>query len=317
MFGSNVDFAAELRKKEAEEQAKKGDRAAREKDFIPFYNLKENDINANSMRIRLLPTYEGSRNVWESYHIHSPIRGSNMKSINCSYKSTGESCPICQFGYNQYKAGDRQTSSKFRNKQRWLAQAVVVQSPVEIPMSDDGNPIKKIYLPSKVVEIIKEALLNGQVTDITACDFVIKKTLNQGGQPAYDKSFFDFQTLNTPMPDHVMEQLNTPAAKLHDLREDVPQPTTAAECGEWLTQALNAMNTPSMPQVAANGGAMYPGYVPGAVPAAPGQGVAPTMTPGAVPAAPGQGVAPEAPAPDSQAPQSGSLLDQLRSRQRS
>ena len=325
MFGVNTDFAAALREREQKESSGKAGREARDKEFLPYYNLDFKNANASTMRIRLLPTFDGSMNLWETYHIHKVPKGvTGVKSIHCSYTSSGQSCPICQHGYAAHQRGDKEEAKRWRKDQRWIGQAVVVQSPIEIPASDTGNPIKKVYLPSGVVEVVKEALLNGQVQNPMACDFVIKQTENKGGFAAYEKSFFDFQTMNSDFPPHVVQQLSVPTAKLHDVRNDVPAATTTAECQEWLDKCRAALAS-TAGQSANNAPAAQAqapaGYAGGAA-SAPSAYQAPANAPAPSSYAP----APSsyAPAPSSYAPppapsqpqpaQTGSLLDQLRRR---
>jgi len=174
--------------------------------------------------------------LWIEYSTHgSGLKNRKIKSIACSYKSAGEPCAVCNYSYGLYEDGDKEGAKKWRDKETVIGQCVVVDSPIEINEADDGNPIKKFYIPYGMKEAIKEAIMNGIIEDPLAHEFVIKKTKNSGGYASYDKSFFNPKEID--FPEEVLEAFDDGVAALHDLSECVPDATTEKDMEKWLKDA--------------------------------------------------------------------------------
>ena len=224
------NLKAKILKNEEEKKSKKG---GGDKRFLNYFDLEDGE----KVTIRLLPDGGDSGEYWAEYHIHGGglnLRGVN--NINCSYTSSAEDCPVCQHSYSYFSEGNKEEAGRWRSNNKFLAQCIVIDSPFEVNESEDGNPIKLINLPFKVYEILKEAVIEDQVGDIMDTDFIIKKTKNSGGRPAYDKSFFAKK--EEPLGDEVFEAFESGELKLFNLFDEIPAATTTEEMDEWLDKTI-------------------------------------------------------------------------------
>lgn len=241
-----------VRKRMMEQEEKKSGGGNKNNDtrFLNYYDL---DFN-QTITVRLLPASEDG-DMFLKYSSHGSglkgIRG--VKNARCSYESTGESCPVCARSYDAYQAGDKAESTKWRGKDTFVAQCIVVDQDIDVPDNEDGNLVKMLYLPFNMKEVIKEAIINGLVDDPTQRDFVIKKTKNQGGHPDYGKSFF--RNTDSPLPEGFEEALDSGNVWLYDLNKVViPAPTTTQDMKEWMEHADEVINGTSGSRNTSTGG---------------------------------------------------------------
>ena len=211
---------------------KSGNSGSVDNRFLNYYNLDFNE----TVTIRLLP-YENE--LFLEYETHGPnLRNPAIGSIACSYKSSGERCPICSHSYNFYSAGDKDEAKRWRGKTTTVAQCIVIDSGnLDVNVSDDKNPIKLIYLPWGMKEAILDPIIDGRVDNPSEVDFVIKKTKNQGGLASYSKSYYNIGG-SSDFPEDILEMIENGQAYLYDLNEELPKPSTAKECQEWLDNAI-------------------------------------------------------------------------------
>lgn len=230
-----------LRKKMEEQAEKKSGSKKKDPRFLNYYDLPEN----GTMEVRFLPANDDGE-LYVNWKQHGGnIRG--VKNIRCSYESNGESCPVCQHSWELYEAGDKENNKKWIADEKFLAQVLVERSDIEIPVAEDGNPIKIMYLPVKIKDKLYDDITNGIVDDPSERTFVIKKTKNAGGFPAYEKSFFKGK--DTPLSDEILDSLE--GHTLYDLTEEVPAATTSAEMEEWFAEAQEKANSDSKGRTAA------------------------------------------------------------------
>lgn len=212
----------------------KGKGGGRKEDnrFLNYYDLKENQ----KMEILLLPDPSGE--LIYSYETHGPnMRLPGAGSVRCSYESSDESCPACGIGWEAYQKGDKEESAKWMRKETIVAQCVVLNSPIEIPDNPDDNLVKLIYLPSKVRDMINNAITEEIIGNPTEHVLHLKKTKNDGGMNSYESSWFT-QAVYEPdqdLIDAVEEDLVRPYS-FDELLEDgtIPSPTSADEVQEWV-----------------------------------------------------------------------------------
>ena len=201
--------------------------------FLNYFNL---DFG-QQMTIRVLPDGGTSDELWLEYSQHGPnLDSQDVENISCAKTSSGERCPACSYSYSFHKEGMKDDAKKWRAKDVNIAQCIVVESPIEISQSPDGNSVKLIYLPYGMKEAMKEAIINQTITDPTACDFVIKKTKNQGGFASYDKSYF--KTKESDLPESFLATIEAGTSYLYDLKAQLPEPATAEQVGVWLEKAI-------------------------------------------------------------------------------
>jgi len=213
-------------KKDQEQKAKKN---SGDKRFLNYFDLEFGE----KMTIRLLPDGGDSGEYYLEYSTHGPnLKTRGVKSIACSYMSSGEDCPACGKSFDFYNDGDKTEAQKWRRKETHIGQCLVIDSPIEIDECEDSNPVKLMYLPWGMLEQIKEAIMEGQVDDPMDVDFVIKKTKNQGGYADYSKSYF-VKTVE-PLDDEILDAFDNGEMSLYDLSEELPAPTTTEEVAAWL-----------------------------------------------------------------------------------
>lgn len=234
-------------KKEIENEQNGG----RDNRFLNYFDMKSNE----KMTILFVPDVNGE--FWTKFSKHGPNvttgEGKNRRgvrgvgSVNCAYKSSGETCPACQKGFDllnlSKETGDenfKEEAKKWFSKDYTLVSCIVLESPIDITASDDGNQVKLLYLPHNIEKIIKEAVTEEQVPEDELCStpFVIKKTTNAGGRPDYSSSFFQRRTIEDGeldfLEDMVVEQFD------YSNLDIVPKATTTEDVEEWLAKAEEA-----------------------------------------------------------------------------
>lgn len=180
-----------------------------DKRTLNYWDLKFGE----KMSVLFVPDTEG--NIWRKYRRHAAPKGIyGLESVGCSGKST---CPICQKGFDLFKVAketelkaDKDYAKLFMPNEKTFTSVIVLDSPCDINIDEAENDVKIFYLPFAVEKIIRESLVEEQVTtdNITATPFVIKKTKNQGGKPAYDSSYFARDELTDAEFEELDEALN-------------------------------------------------------------------------------------------------------------
>lgn len=237
---------ANLKKSIEKEQA-----GGRDNRFLNFFNLSDGE----KMTVLLVPDVNGE--FWSKFSKHGPqlhimdgkqrrgVRGAG--AINCSYKSSGEDCPACQKGFDLLNLSKETGDEHYKNEaKKWfskdfvLVQCIVLDSPIEVTASDDGNQVKLMYLPHNIEKIIKENITEEQIDEDDLCrtPFVIKKTKNQGGMADYSTSYFKRNTIN----DEDLDFLEDMKVEQYDFSnlDLVPSASTTEEVQEWLDKAEEA-----------------------------------------------------------------------------
>lgn len=223
-------------KKDLENEANKG----KDTRFLNYYDLKFNE----KMKVLIIPDANGD--LWKEFKLHGPnLKNRKVGTVNCAYTSSGEECPACQHGFSLLDMEKETGDVEYRNEaKRWFGReytimsVLVLDSPVEIQESPDGNQVKLMYVPYGIRTAIKEAIVESQVdeAELTSTPFVIKKTKNQGGQAAYDASYFARETV-TDEDLEFFEDLKVEQYDYNDL-DIIPAPSTTDEVQEWLDKAL-------------------------------------------------------------------------------
>lgn len=241
----NLKIKTDLKK-----QIDKEKQGGKDSRFLNYYNLKEGE----KMTILLLPDANGE--LWRKFSKHGPgLKTPGAGSINCSYKSNQQDCPACKKGFeflNMFKeSGDKdhkEEAKKWFSKDYTLVQCLVLDSPIDIDESPDGNQVKLMYVPFGIENIIKEAVTEGLVPEDELCQtpFVIKKTTNQGGFASYDNSYFSRKTISDDELD-VFDEFKIEQYDF-DTLDVIPTPTTTEEVQEWLEKAEQVMEGASSPE---------------------------------------------------------------------
>jgi Zn ribbon nucleic-acid-binding protein len=236
MLNMNTEaLIAKLQKER--DQKEKGGKGGKDLRFLNYFDLEF----GQEIVIRLLPDGDDSGDLYKDYSTHGPnLKNPAIERISCAYKTSNEKCPACGHSYMFHQDGDKENAKKWRTKDTTIAQCIVIDSPIEISEAADGNPIKLMYLPWGMKEVIVDSILNGTVSDPTEINFVIKKSKNPGGCASYDPSYFKLNDTRD-IPDDVIEALNEGIAHLYVLGEETPAAATAEEVQVWLDNAIDVM----------------------------------------------------------------------------
>lgn len=199
--------------------------------ILPFYDLKFGE----KMEVLLVPYEDGD--LFKHFKKHGPnMNNGAAGSIQCIHHAHGEKCPACAEGFSHTKDNKAtEMSRKWMAKDSYVAQCVVIDSPLDIAPLDDGNEVRIFYMPWAVVETITEAYREGIIEDPTEHILVLKKTSSKGDRPSYANSYF----MQAPVSDEVIEAFEDCVIELHDLDEEKirPKDATVEEVEEWTAKA--------------------------------------------------------------------------------
>jgi hypothetical protein len=220
----------EIEKRKSEGGKKKGG----DKRFLNYYDMKVGE----KLTVRFLPDPETGE-YWAEYATHGPnlkLRG--LDGISCAYTSSGEECPACTHSFDYYNDGDKTQAQRWRRKETYIGQVLVMDEEpmIEVNETEDGNPVKLLYIPWGVIEVMQEAIMEERIGEIIDHDFIIKKTEKKGGQANYDKSYF--KETEDILPDEVLDAFDEGEFTLHDLSKELPAPSTTEDVDEWLEKAI-------------------------------------------------------------------------------
>lgn len=222
-------------KRDEEEKSKKSGKG--DKRFLNYYDLDFGE----KMTIRLLPDGGDSGEYYLEYATHGPnLKTRGVTGIACSYTSSGEDCSVCAKSFDHHSDGDKDEAFKWRRKETFIGQCLVIDSPIEINETEDVNPVKLVYLPWGMVDVIKEAITEGQVENPMDVDFIIKKTKNKGNRAEYGKSYFANSV--EPLDDDILDAFDNGEMNLYDLSEELPAATTSEEMEEWLEKTIKIVD---------------------------------------------------------------------------
>lgn len=237
-FKLRNDIKQQLEKQEEERSG------GRKKDsrILPYYDMKFGE----KVKVLIVPDTNG--NLWKKYSSH----GSNMKirglaAIGCRRNNDHEECPICQRGFDLLQESKDQNDASLKDEaKRWFPKdttvmsVLVLEAPFEVPISDDCNEVKLMYLPYAIESLIKNALAEGQLDEdsILSTPLWIKKSVKKGTKdtPDYSASFFD----RLPVTDDELEAFEDSVVEAYDYDnfDLVPDSPSYEEAEEWLNDAI-------------------------------------------------------------------------------
>ncbi|TFH10488.1 MAG: hypothetical protein E4H14_02385 [Candidatus Thorarchaeota archaeon] len=113
----------------------------------------------------------------------------------------GEECPICKVSQDYYKVKDEINGKKYWRKKQYLAQALILEDPIESDADTGENhegKVRYLALGYQLYNIIKEAFASDELDSVPydfedGYDFTIKKTEQGSGEkkfPTYTMSRF-------------------------------------------------------------------------------------------------------------------------------
>lgn len=212
--------------------------------FLNYFDMKFEE----KMKILILPDVNGE--LWAKFKMHGPnLNNKKVGAVNCSYMSSGEECPACQHGFDYLNMEKETGDEAYKDEaKRWFAKdytimsVLVLESSMEIQESPDGNQVKLMYVPFKVEQMIKNAVVEGQIEEdmLSYTPLWLKKTKNKGGRAAYDNSYFDRKEVTDDDLQYFAEQ-KVDQFDYTNL-DVIPKPTSTAEVQTWLDKALEIMD---------------------------------------------------------------------------
>lgn len=225
-----------LKKKIEDEDSKSGGNDPR---FLNYYDLKDNE----KIKVLFVPDVNGE--IWAKYKKHGPnMKQRGIKSIRCSYESSGEPCAACEVGFENLNLSKETNDKAYKEEaKKWFARdytlmsVLVLETPIEIKESSDKNEVKLFLVPFAVEKLIKEAITEGVIEEDELCStpFFIKKTTNGGGFAEYSNSYFARKAVTDDelafFEDRKVEQFD------YTNLDVVPDATTSAEMVEWVEKA--------------------------------------------------------------------------------
>jgi hypothetical protein len=229
-------------KLEKEEESRSG---GRKKDarILPYYDMKFGE----KVKVLIVPDENG--NLWHRYSSHGPnMKISGLSAISCRRNNDHEECPICQRGFDLLQESkDRNDPALKEEAKRWfpkdttIMSVIVLEAPFEVPIADDGNEVKLMYVPYAIEALIKNALAEGQIDEdsILTTPLWVKKSIKKGTKdtPDYSSSYFDYRSQVSDdelaaFEDSVVEPYN------YENLDLVPDSVSLEDAEEWLEEAI-------------------------------------------------------------------------------
>lgn len=172
-------------------QEKESNRETFTNNYYPFWNMKA----GQRAIIRFLPDRDESnvRGFLVEKVFHNLSINGQKKTVPC-LSMYGEDCPVCKISQDYYKAKDEVNGKKYWRKKQYIAQALIVEDPLEAD-KDTGEThagkVRYIALGYQLYNIIKEAFASEDdpLDDVPysfegGYDFIIKKS-QQGEYSTY------------------------------------------------------------------------------------------------------------------------------------
>jgi hypothetical protein len=159
--------------------------------YYPFWNMKA----GQRAIIRFLPDANSGnpRGFLVEKVFHNLNINGQKRTVPC-LSMYGEDCPVCKISQDYYKVKDEVNGKKYWRKKQYIAQALVVEDPLDADKETGENhagKVRYIALGYQLYNIIKEAFASEDdpLDDVPysfegGYDFIIKKT-QQGEYSTY------------------------------------------------------------------------------------------------------------------------------------
>jgi len=165
------------------------ERSSQPNNYYPFWLMK----NGEKALIRFLPDKDENniRGFLVEKVFHNLTINGQKKNVPC-LSMYGEDCPICKVSQDYYKHKDEVNGKKYWRKRQYIAQALVVEDPLEADKDSGENhegKVRFVSLGYQLYNIIKEAFSGDELKSVPynfedGYDFVIKKS-EQGQYSTY------------------------------------------------------------------------------------------------------------------------------------
>lgn len=209
--------------------------------YYPFWNMK----SGQRAVIRFLPDKDDSniRGFLVEKVTHNLNINGQKKTVPCM-KMYGEDCPVCKISQQYYKAEDTVNGKKYWKKAQYIAQALIVEDPLEADKQTGEThqgKVRYVALGFQIYNIIKEAFASedDELEDVPysldgGYDFVIKRT-DQGEYPSYSTGT-KFLSKQRPLSE---DELSVVEAGMVDLKTLLPKNPGGEKVEAMLNADLN------------------------------------------------------------------------------
>lgn len=165
------------------------ERSSQPNNYYPFWLMKVGEKAV----VRFLPDRDENniRGFLVEKVFHNLTINGQKKNVPC-LSMYGEDCPICKVSQDYYKHKDEVNGKKYWRKKQYIAQALVVEDPLEAD-KDSGEKhegkVRFVSLGYQLYNIIKEAFASDELESVPYAfedgyDFIIKKS-EQGQYSTY------------------------------------------------------------------------------------------------------------------------------------
>lgn len=192
--------------------------------YFPFHKMQTGE----SATIRFLPDADKSNPMGflvEKRSHKLKINGQD-RTIPC-LTTYGDECPICKVSAAYYKANDKINGKKYWRKQQYVAQALIIDSPIppEAGQPADIGQVKLMTINPQLYKVIKEAFESGDLENIPfdyeqGTNFIIKKD-QQGEYASYIMS--KFAKRESQLDDETIEFVNSALKELSTVLPRKPE----------------------------------------------------------------------------------------------
>lgn len=195
--------------------------------YYPFHKMQTGE----SSTVRFLPDLntDNPRGFLVEKRTHTLTINGQKRNVPCR-TMYGEDCPICKVSSAYYKANDTVNGKKYWRKLQYIAQALVVDSPIQPAAGEEpaAGTVKLLTINPQLYKVIKEAFESGDLENIPfdyelGTNFIIKKD-QQGEYASYILS--KFAKRETALDDETIEFVKS---QLKDLSTILPKCPDLAE----------------------------------------------------------------------------------------
>lgn len=195
--------------------------------YYPFHKMQTGE----SSTVRFLPDLntENPMGFLVEKRTHTLTINGQKRNVPCR-TMYGEDCPICKVSSAYYKANDTVNGKKYWRKLQYIAQALIVDSPIPARDGEEAaeGTVKLLTINPQLYKVVKEAFESGDLENIPfdyemGTNFIIKKD-QQGEYASYILS--KFAKRETALDDDTIEFVK---GQLKDLATILPKCPDLAE----------------------------------------------------------------------------------------
>lgn len=223
------------------------------------------------MKVLFLPSKNGE--FFRRVHTHgkrTDLQNVRLEHYQCPRQMLQEECSICNNMFDLYREAKnyeksnpkmytelRQLAGRMQTTEMFMIQCIVLESPVEMRQTDDGNEVRVLFAPRAIREEIEKNLNSGEINEETFSlyPFIIHKQKRDNSTYAeYSSSLFSrnqvtdqelsyFQPVYDAAGNVVEESKVEPYDfdELHDMVADMlPNMETGEEWCKSLVEAVNS-----------------------------------------------------------------------------